>query len=79
MRGFGGFLFLEILVLVKGWVMELGCAVLPRFLSKVVVDAQFCPGYCVSFHFWVLGSFVVSFELGPRTLSLSYYFILSSL
>ena len=47
-------------------------------MGKRVVDAQFCPGYCVYFHFWVLGPFVASFEFGPRILSFRY-FILSSL
>ena len=33
--------------------------------SLNAVDVQFCPGYCVYFHFWALGPFVTSFEFGP--------------
>ena len=40
-----------------------------------ILDAPFCPGYYVCFCFWALGPFVTSFELGPRTLSFSFFFV----
>ena len=45
-------------------------APLTRLIRKGVVDAQFCPGYCVYSYFWASGPFVTSFEFGPRTLSI---------
>ena len=40
---------------------------------NIYVDAQFCPGYFVYFHFWASGPCVTSFEFGPRNLSFSFY------
>ena len=51
---------------------------LKYFLGIEVVDAQYCPGYCVYFHFLGLGPICGEFRVWASNLVLSFYFFILS-